>query len=99
MTDLPDILYNYTNNRVEDINKLSASDFLSFLSSNTKISGTKKQKIEDYVKQNSAEFDNVFNVVKSIAELKNNLVSQLDSTSAGLSVRGAGCGDTPWMYM
>lgn len=85
MTDLPDILYNYTNNRVEDINKLSASDFLSFLSSNTKISGTKKQKVEDYVKQNSAEFDNVFNVVKSIAELKNNLVSQLDSTSGDVT--------------
>ena len=25
--------------------------------------------------------------------------SKLASTSAGLSVRGGGCGDTPWMYM
>jgi len=79
MTDLPDIMYNYTNNRVEDLNKLSASDFEAFVQSNSKISGIKKSKIDEYIKKYKNDFDKLFNVVKAIAELKNSLIAQLDS--------------------
>jgi hypothetical protein len=79
MTDFPDIMYNYTNNRVEDLSKLNASDFVSFVESNPKISGVKKQKIAEYVNKNKKDFDNAFNAVKAIAELKNSIISQLDS--------------------
>ena len=79
MTDLPDIMYNYTNNRVEDLNKLSAADFVSFVESHPKISATKKAKVAEYVNSNKADFDKAFNAVKAIAELKNSLIAQLDS--------------------
>jgi hypothetical protein len=79
MTDLADIMYNYTNNRVEDLNKLSASDFDAFVQSNAKISGVKKAKIAEYVNKYKKDFDNLFNAVKAIAELKNSLIAQLDS--------------------
>ena len=81
MTDLPEILYNYTNNRVEDLNKLSSKDFESFVSSSSKLSETKKQKLLQYLKENKAAFDSLFNAVKAIADLKNSLISQLDSKS------------------
>jgi len=79
MTDFPDIMYNYTNNRVEDLSKLNATDFVSFVESNPKISGVKKQKIAEYVNKNKKDFDNAFNAVKAIAELKNSIIAQLDS--------------------
>ena len=79
MTDLADIMYNYTNNRVEDLNKMGAKDFLAFVESHPKISGTKKAKVAEYVSANFADFDKVFNAVKAIAELKNSIISQLDS--------------------
>ena len=79
VSDLPEILYNYTNNRVEDLNRLSAKDFDSFVKSHSKISETKKQKISAYVSENMADFDKMFNAVKAIAELKNSIINQLDS--------------------
>ena len=92
MSDLPEVLYNYTNNRVENINKLSANDFSSFINTNAKISETKKQKILAYVSENKDNFDKMFNAVKAIAELKNSIIDQFDSKSGEVK---ASIGDQP----
>lgn len=80
LSDLPEIMYNYTNNRVEDLKKLSEKDFISFVSSSTKISESKKKAIASYVQKNSSDFEKTFDAVKAIAELKNSIISQLEDS-------------------
>jgi hypothetical protein len=81
ITDLSDILYNYTNNRITNMDSMNAKDFLSFVSSSPRITETKKKKVSEYVQQNSSDFDKMFDAVKAVANLKNNVISQLDSQS------------------
>ena len=92
ISDLPEMLYNYTNNRVENLSKLSANDFSSFVKGNPKVSEVKKQKVLEYVSENKNDFDKLFNAVKSIAELKNSIINQLDANSGEVK---ASIGDQP----
>jgi hypothetical protein len=92
ISDLPEMMYNYTNNRVENLSKLSANDFSSFVKGNPKVSEVKKQKVLEYVSENKNDFDKLFNAVKSIAELKNSIINQLDANSGEVK---ASIGDQP----
>jgi hypothetical protein len=85
LSDLSDILYTYTNNRVEDLSKINAKDFADFVSKSAKITETKKQKLGTYIKENQSDFDKLFNAVKAIANLKNDIISKLDSQPGTVS--------------
>lgn len=80
ISDLPEVMYNYTNNRVENLNKLGVKDFVSFISSSPRLSESKKKSILSYVQENASDFENIFDAVKAIAELKNSIISQLEDS-------------------
>jgi len=80
LNDLPNILYAYTNSRVENIQNLSADDFQSYVEG-SKLSNTKKETLASYIPKNKEEFNKLFDAIKAISDLKNSIIENLDSTN------------------
>ena len=80
LNDLPNILYAYTNSRVENIKNLSADDFQSYVAS-SKLSNTKKETLASYIPKNKDEFNKLFSAIIAISDLKNSIIQNLDSTN------------------
>ena len=78
VSDFADILYSYTNSKVDTgLNNLGR-DFLKWLS-NSKVSRNKQEKITEYIKQNINTFSAIWDTVNGIMKVKDNIISQLDS--------------------
>jgi hypothetical protein len=80
LNDLPNILYAYTNSRVENIKNLSADDFQSYVE-NSKLSNNKKEILASYIPKNKDEFNKLFSAIIAISDLKNSIIQNLDSNN------------------
>jgi hypothetical protein len=80
LNDLPNILYAYTNSRVENIKNLSAKDFESYVAS-SKLTNTKKETLASYIPKHEDEFNDLFNAVIAISNLKNSIIENLDANN------------------
>ena len=91
LTNFADVLYNYVNQSVDrgTLNSLG-KDFMKWLMNHPKISERKKQKIADYIKQNMNAFTSLWEVVQGIMNVKNNIISQLDSQGSSVKATTAG---------
>jgi hypothetical protein len=79
MSDFANILYTYTNSKVDTgLNNLGA-DFAQWLEQRPQISDKKKAKVLDYVKQHVKAFNALWNTVNSIMRVKDNIIRQFDS--------------------
>ena len=78
LVDLPNILYTYTNSKVDTGMKNLGKDFIQWLQSST-VSQPKKIKITEYVKQNLNGFSSLWMLVSGIMQVKDNIIQQLDS--------------------
>lgn len=92
MKDLPDVLYSYTNSKADSFSSVSSDDFKSFVENNPKLSKPKIKNILDYLKIKENGFRVLFEIVKEIEQLKNELVSQFDKQSTAVK---AFIGSTP----
>ena len=92
MKDLPDVLYSYTNSKADNFSSVSSDDFKSFVENNPKLSKPKIKNILDYIKIKENGFRVLFEIVKEIEQLKNQLVSQFDKQSTAVK---AFIGSTP----
>lgn len=92
MKDLPDVLYSYTNSKADNFSSVSYNDFKSFVENNPKLSKPKIKNILDYVKTKENGFKVLFEIVKEIEQLKNELVSQFDKQNTAVK---AFIGSTP----
>lgn len=92
MKDLPDVLYSYTNSKADSFSSVSSDDFKSFVENNPKLSKPKIKNILDYLKIKENGFRVLFEIVKEIEQLKNELVSQFDKQSTTVK---AFIGSTP----
>jgi hypothetical protein len=91
LTNFADILYNYVNQSVDrgTLDNLG-KDFMKWLMNHQKISERKKQKVAEYVKQNMNAFTSLWEVVQGIMNVKNNIISQLDSQGSSVKATTAG---------
>ena len=91
LSNFSDILYNYVNQSVDrgTLDSLGR-DFMSWLMNHEKISGVKKEKIAQYIKQNMKAFQSLWEVVSGIMKVKNNIISQLDSQASSVKATTAG---------
>jgi hypothetical protein len=78
LSDLSQIMYKYTNSKSGDFTNFG-KDFLRFVNADSTISATKKIKVEEYVNENKDAIQAVFDSVREIQEIKNDLIKQLDS--------------------
>jgi hypothetical protein len=78
---LPNIFYNYTNQKVDSGLDNLGKDFTSWLAS-SKVSKPMQQRIVDYIAQNKQGYDAMWEVINKIREVKNNIIDQLDSHDA-----------------
>jgi hypothetical protein len=82
--DLPDVLYSYANASAGKFSSISADDFSNWIKSNPKLSKQKVSNLLTYVSEKSSEFTRLFEIVKSIEELKNKIVSQFDEQNTAV---------------
>ena len=78
LVDLSNILYSYTNSKVDGGMKNLGKDFLQWLQSST-VSQPKKVKITEYVKQNIDAFSKLWMLVGGIMQVKDSIIQQLDT--------------------
>jgi len=83
MSDFANILYTYINSSVKSgtLNNLGRQDFLKWVQGSN-LSNPKKQKSSDWAGKNAAGFDSMFNFVKAVKTVKNNIIGQLDNQPA-----------------
>ena len=78
LSDFPDILYTYTNSKVDTGLENLGNDFLRWLKT-SKVSDNKKTKIEEYININKQPFESMWEIVRGIMMLKDDIIFQLDN--------------------
>ena len=77
MKDLPEIFYTYTNSKVDTGLENLGGDFMQWLGT-SKVSPVKQKKIAEYIQQHKQGFDALWEVVRTIQSVKDNIIAQLD---------------------
>ena len=78
MVDFPNILYNYTNSKVDTGLSGLGSDFFKWLPG-SKVSTPKQKKILDHVKNNKKGWEGLWVIVNSLMKVKDDIIEQFDS--------------------
>ena len=81
VSDFPNILYTYINQKVDSGLDNLGRDFLKWLG-DSKVSGNKQRKIQEYVNQNVKTFSAIWDTVNGIMSVKNNIIDQLNNQDA-----------------
>ena len=84
LTDLPNILYTYTNSKVDTGLTRLGEDFIQWLQ-NSSVSEPKKAKITEYVKGNIKAFSKLWILVGGIMKVKDNIIKQLDQAKGDVT--------------
>lgn len=94
MTDFPQILYTYTNSKVDTGLKDLGADFAAWLERTPRISDKKKAKILEYVNQHSKAFGALWKTVRMLMLVKDHIINQFDKHDAKVkqSIPGHGEG-------
>lgn len=78
MKDFPNVLYTYTNSKVDTgLNNLGG-DFFDWLAQ-SKVSKAKQQKIVQYVAQHKDAFNALWNAVAKVMKIKDEIINQFDT--------------------
>jgi len=92
MKDVPNILYMYMNQKVDTgLENINSNDFIRWLAGSS-VSKPKQTKLIEYISQNRAGLDAIWNVVNGIMKVKNDIIAQFDSHDSEVS---ASIGDEP----
>jgi len=81
ISNLAELFYTYTNSKVDTGLDNLGQDFIAWLD-NSKATENAKQSIKNYIQQNKQGFDALWDCVKTIMSVKNNIIRQLDSQDA-----------------
>ena len=75
MKNVPDILYNYMNQKVDTgLSNINSDDFIRWLAGSS-VSKAKQTKLVDYIGKNRAGLDAIWEVVNGIMKVKNDIGS------------------------
>jgi polyhydroxyalkanoate synthesis regulator phasin len=78
MKDFPNILYTYTNSKVDTGLDNLGGDFFDWLAQ-SKVSKTKQQKIVQYVAQHKDAFNALWQAVSKVMSIKDDIINQFDT--------------------
>lgn len=81
IADFPDILYNYTNSKVDTGLSTLGLDFIEWLNATTKVTQQKKTNIINYIQQHLDGFSALWQIVNGIMRIKDNIIDQFDKRS------------------
>ena len=79
MTNLPNILYTYTNQQVDSGNLENIGENFSYWLQHSNVSAAKQIRLEEYLDKHRVAFRGVWEIVRSVMNLKNRIISQFDS--------------------
>jgi hypothetical protein len=84
MADFGNILYTYINNSVKagNLDKLG-TNFSQWVEI-SKLSGPKKERVVQWIQQNSDGFEAIFTFIKGVMTTKNKIIKTLDSQPADI---------------
>jgi hypothetical protein len=78
MKDFPNMLYTYTNSKVDTGLKDLGADFAQWLERTPRVSDRKKAKTLEYVKEHAGAFAALWEVVSTLMQVKDDIINQLD---------------------
>ena len=79
MSDFADVLYNYTNSKVDTGLQNLGGDFAKWLEAKPQISDRKKGKILEYIKEHMSAWSALWQTVSSLMTVKDDVIRQFDS--------------------
>jgi len=79
MSDFADVLYNYTNSKVDTGLQNLGGDFAKWLEAKPQISDRKKGKILEYIKEHMSAWSALWQTVSSLMIVKDDVIRQFDS--------------------
>jgi hypothetical protein len=82
ITDFADILYAYTNSKVDTGLSNLGGDFAQWLETTPRVSKNKKVKIAQYIQDNAQGFSSLWEVVNTIMKVKDQVIQDMDSQSS-----------------
>jgi hypothetical protein len=91
LSNFSDILYAYTNSKVDTGLQNLGKDFEQWLPG-SKLSKRKKQNVMQYIQQNSAAFTALWQTVNAIMQVKDNIIAQFDAHDSTVKQRIPGHG-------
>lgn len=95
LSDFANILYTYTNSKVDTGLDNLGADFSKWLEASPKISDKKKVKVLEHVKQHINAFNALWQTVQSIMQTKDDVIAQFDAHDADVkqSINGQSGGE------
>ena len=84
ISNLPDLLYKFTNSKVDNLKSLTSREFIEFIKKESSLSEIKKNNIIEYCNNNIKSLDKLFLTVQGIIAIKDDLINQLDSQDLGV---------------
>jgi len=81
ISNLAELFYTYTNSKVDTGLGNLGQDFDNWLEKSN-VSQNAKQNIKNYIEQNKDGFDALWDTVRSVMSVKNNIIKQLDTQDA-----------------
>lgn len=94
LSDFSQILYAYTNSKVDTGMSNMGQDFMQWLSNRKQVSEKKKSRIADYIQQHKAGFDAIWALHTKIMQVKDDVIGQFDKHDSDVkqSIEGHGEG-------
>lgn len=92
ISDFAQILYTYTNSKVDTGLENLGADFFDWLSK-SKLTLQKQNRIVEYIKANEAGFNALWQIVTGIMQIKDKVISQFDSHDAEVKANIPGHGE------
>jgi len=82
---LPDLFYNYMNSKVDSGLTNLGGDFLQWLSNKPGVSDVAKRRVSEYLSQNTAGFNALWQLVAGIMKVKDDIINQLEKQEADIT--------------
>jgi len=94
MSDFPNMLYSYINNKVDTGLDNLGSDFLEWLNTK-KLTDRKRENVTNYVQENQESLNALWKVVSGVMKMKDALVQKFDSQASNVkqSINGQSGGE------
>ena len=93
LTDFPQVLYTYTNSKVDTGLQNLGADFAQWLEQRKQISDRKKGKILEYINLHAKAFNALWQTVSTLMQVKDDIIRQFDSHDSTVKQNIPGYGE------
>ena len=93
MSDFSNILYAYTNSKVDTGMGNMGQDFMQWLDARKQVSGVKKARMVEYINTHKVAFDAMWQIHTQLMQVKDDIINQMDSHDSTVKARIDGHGE------